>query len=380
MEQDPVESAPDETSGALQAKTQTAVYSGQGNGEALHQSAAKERVDTQTTGASAQIDGVEACMLEPASQDKGKATAIIDRDLSDGAHPNHVEASDAIPHMRTYTSVTLNLPNLHSRTETRKKFGWSTYSPALELRAHGRMSRKRNLESSLEHPASTANESDITSEVTEAPVFRPLQYGDPGWEKSTGRPPKKLPVRFKDAGMERLIRSCFVHVPVIGPHVIEGHYDLGEAAPPEVGTAAGPQAASSPSGPVPQAPIPPPAAAPSAPAQQSAVIILPEVWEDLVEPGMAVEMFMWPRPPSGSLPLPPLPLPPPPFPPQHVQHAPVGPAHPLAPGFVGGRGRGLGRGRGRGMGPAPSQTTLMWIMGVEPPKPRGKTRKRQNGS
>lgn len=31
------------------------------------------------------------------------------------------------------------------------------------------------------------------------PAFRPLQYGDPGWERSADRQPTKLPIRFKDA-------------------------------------------------------------------------------------------------------------------------------------------------------------------------------------
>lgn len=57
--------------------------------------------------------------------------------------------------------------------------------------------------------------------------------------------------------MEELIRYAFLHVAVIGPHVADGHYDL-----------LGP----------------------------SGEIILPQVWESLVEPHWAVTMHMWPMP------------------------------------------------------------------------------------
>jgi len=78
--------------------------------------------------------------------------------------------------------------------------------------------------------------------------------------------------------METLIREAFVHVEVIGPHVIEGHYDL-----------IGPDDE----------------------------IILPSVWEYLIEPGWSIRMMMWPfpePPPGGGRfpPRPPQPGPPPP--------------------------------------------------------------------
>ncbi|KAI1391175.1 uncharacterized protein F4822DRAFT_176617 [Hypoxylon trugodes] len=81
----------------------------------------------------------------------------------------------------------------------------------------------------------------------------------------------KLPIRFKDAvgrkfsfpfhlcrnwqGMEELIKQAFLHVDVIGPHVQAGHYDL-----------IGP----------------------------NGEIILPQVWEKVVEPDWAITMQMWP--------------------------------------------------------------------------------------
>ncbi|MCJ1416627.1 hypothetical protein MMC32_002965 [Xylographa parallela] len=84
---------------------------------------------------------------------------------------------------------------------------------------------------------------------------------------------KKKPIKFKDAvgrkfsfpfhlcntweGMEDLIRQAFLHVDVIGPHVAEGHYDL-----------LGP----------------------------NNDIILPRVWETVVEPDWTITMHMWPMP------------------------------------------------------------------------------------
>jgi hypothetical protein len=57
--------------------------------------------------------------------------------------------------------------------------------------------------------------------------------------------------------MEELIRQAFMHVEVIGPHVAEGHYDL-----------VGP----------------------------NGEIILPQVWETMIEPDWAITMHMWPLP------------------------------------------------------------------------------------
>ena len=55
--------------------------------------------------------------------------------------------------------------------------------------------------------------------------------------------------------MEYLIKEAFTHVEVIGPHVEQGHYDL-----------LGPQGE----------------------------IILPHVWETVVEPDWTITMHMWP--------------------------------------------------------------------------------------
>jgi hypothetical protein len=55
--------------------------------------------------------------------------------------------------------------------------------------------------------------------------------------------------------MDEVVQQAFAHIDVIGPHVVEGHYDL-----------VGP----------------------------NGEIILPSMWEQLVEPGWSVTMHMWP--------------------------------------------------------------------------------------
>lgn len=68
--------------------------------------------------------------------------------------------------------------------------------------------------------------------------------------------------------MEELIRQAFLHIEVIGPHVAEGHYDL-----------VGP----------------------------NGDIILPQVWETVIEPDWTITMHMWPIPekPQAAEPAPP---------------------------------------------------------------------------
>ena len=66
--------------------------------------------------------------------------------------------------------------------------------------------------------------------------------------------------------MEELIKQAFLHVEIIGPHVAEGHYDL-----------VGP----------------------------NGEIILPQVWETMVEPDWTITMHMWPMPDPPKPPDPP---------------------------------------------------------------------------
>ncbi|KAK2474509.1 hypothetical protein H9L39_14469 [Fusarium oxysporum f. sp. albedinis] len=75
------------------------------------------------------------------------------------------------------------------------------------------------------------------------------------WEKSK-----------KWSDIEDLIKQAFVQVEVLGPHVMEGHYDL-----------IGPDGK----------------------------IILPSVWEDIVEPDVAIIMTMWPMDELNKQPVPP---------------------------------------------------------------------------
>ncbi|PQE05338.1 kinetoplast-associated KAP protein [Rutstroemia sp. NJR-2017a BVV2] len=115
---------------------------------------------------------------------------------------------------------------------------------------------------------------------------------------SEGKRDTRKPIKLKDAvgrrfsfpyyrcetwaGIEELIKQAFLHVEIIGRHVQEGHYDLMNPA---------------------------------------GEVILPQVWEDHVEPGWSISMSMWPMPDS-------MPRPPPP-----PVHAIVdrGPPHPGLP-------------------------------------------------
>ena len=72
-----------------------------------------------------------------------------------------------------------------------------------------------------------------------------------------------LTLAFHSQGMEELIRQAFLHIEVIGPHVAEGHYDL-----------VGP----------------------------NGDIILPQVWETVIEPDWTITMHMWPIPEKSKTP------------------------------------------------------------------------------
>jgi hypothetical protein len=74
--------------------------------------------------------------------------------------------------------------------------------------------------------------------------------------------------------MEELIKQAFLHVDVIGPHVHQGHYDL-----------VGPDGE----------------------------IILPQIWETMIQPDWTITMHMWPmpEPPPPVEPAPGPPIPPP---------------------------------------------------------------------
>ncbi|KAI9367682.1 hypothetical protein BJX61DRAFT_547260 [Aspergillus egyptiacus] len=82
---------------------------------------------------------------------------------------------------------------------------------------------------------------------------------------------RKKPIKFKDCvgrkftfpfelcctweGMAELIKQAFLYIEVIGPHVAEGHYDL---------------------------------------IDPNGDIIIPQVWDTVIEPGWSITMHMWP--------------------------------------------------------------------------------------
>lgn len=67
--------------------------------------------------------------------------------------------------------------------------------------------------------------------------------------------------------MEDLIRQAFLYSDAIGPHVAEGHYDL---------------------------------------IDPSGDIILPQIWENVVEPDWTITMHMWPVQEKPESPSPPV--------------------------------------------------------------------------
>lgn len=153
--------------------------------------------------------------------------------------------------------------------------------------------------------------------------------------------------------MEDLIKQAFLQVDVLGPHVQEGHYDL-----------IGPDGE----------------------------IILPSVWEKVVQPDWAITMTMWPMDklpqlgPKHAM-----------HPGRHGGHAPMAPGRPpgmqMPPGMApAGRRPGMpamGMGMGMGMGgvpPAPGWHGAAGrgampanIVNVGPPKPPGKSSKKKQG-
>lgn len=90
--------------------------------------------------------------------------------------------------------------------------------------------------------------------------------------------------------MEDLIKQAFAHIEVIGPHVADGHYDL--------------------KGP-------------------NGDIILPQIWETVIEPDWNITMHMWPIPEKPKEPdPPPAAEAPPPAPTKEEPPAPPPPAEP----------------------------------------------------
>ncbi|KAK8090117.1 hypothetical protein PG997_005078 [Apiospora hydei] len=192
-------------------------------------------------------------------------------------------------------------------------------------------------------PLPPPTEEEVEVPPAPLPQPQPVQPGDPRWAYSSDRPPAKLPIYFHDAvgrnytfpwekvktweGMERLIRACFAHVTPVTWWVNEGRYDLKVVEP---NSAEASMAGAAPmtgiasqmftTVPAPPPPPPPPGVGtntsagvgdgtglqtqplPVTPQQQPAAgtgapflqtVILPELWDELVVPGMTVTMTMW---------------------------------------------------------------------------------------
>ncbi|KAI1942341.1 hypothetical protein LOZ57_005365 [Ophidiomyces ophidiicola] len=138
--------------------------------------------------------------------------------------------------------------------------------------------------------ATAAAVAEATAAATEAANARTAEAVAAATAAAAAKPPpeKKKPLKFKDAvgrkfsfpfhlcntwqGMEELIRQAFLHIDVLGQHVADGHYDL-----------IGP----------------------------NGDIILPQVWETVVEPDWSITMHMWPIPEKPQEPEVPPPPPPP---------------------------------------------------------------------
>ncbi|KAF7907787.1 uncharacterized protein EAF01_005373 [Botrytis porri] len=126
------------------------------------------------------------------------------------------------------------------------------------------------------------------------------------------------------AGMEDLVKQAFRHVDIIGPRVNDGHYDL-----------VGP----------------------------TGEIILPQVWESVIEPGWLITMYMWPMPGprrQAPEPMPPRPGHPGNFPP------------PPPPGFAATQPGGLMSGPTPRMKKSTQSETLAWMPGARHSKSRKK--------
>jgi hypothetical protein len=152
--------------------------------------------------------------------------------------------------------------------------------------------------------------------------------------------------------MQELIKQAFLHVDVIGPLVAEGHYDL-----------IGP----------------------------NGEIILPQVWETMIEPDWSITMHMWPIPEKPPPPPSGVPFerprshgrhPRPPVPPMHHRGPPGGWPPGVPPPRPGPSGSGpgpavvpqiipVGPAKPSRRKPDPSKGVLGWMVG-KPSKPSGK--------
>ncbi|KAJ3519499.1 hypothetical protein NM208_g14107 [Fusarium decemcellulare] len=150
--------------------------------------------------------------------------------------------------------------------------------------AYTAATNSKGLNSSLPTPAQV----DATIPTTEGGAMRQFI----SFKDAVGR---KFRFPFhkckKWVDMADLIKQAFLHVDVLGPHVMEGHYDV-------IG--------------------------------EDGTSILPSIWEDIVEPELSVFMTMWPMDNQPPVPGPKLPLPPQSHPPQPYPTTHPPPSHPTA--------------------------------------------------
>ncbi|KAK6082137.1 kinetoplast-associated protein kap-like protein [Seiridium cupressi] len=235
-----------------------------------------------------------------------------------------------------------------------------TGDPGASPGASSNNSKGKQKQNAVRFEAAVPDRTTVDAGPSTGSAVHDPKIGGAGWETTADRPSAKHPIRFLDEvgrtyvfpwekaktweGMKRLIDVCFQHVDVIGPHVHAGRYDLtaengiifGDPHSPS-GPSIAENSSSNNADAPPPAPPPPdnntggnPSASSSSsslpseaqthvpvgvPVPRKDPIILPELWEDFVVPGMSIRMHMWPlsSPFQNSPPHPPPPLPPPPL-------------------------------------------------------------------
>lgn len=182
----------------------------------------QEQVNIRLADTGDQVSGGQAHETGSSSRDKGKAPARAYDDFSSSSQVNNAEISHASlsPQSLTATSgITedlkeLKLPSTSATDIADRRAPDESNQPGVGLGDEGHSTQKPALTSKQKQKQKAEPEKSAEPEpAPPAPtlsgpgpgdgvkilVFRPLQPGDPGWEKSSDRPPKKLPIRFKDA-------------------------------------------------------------------------------------------------------------------------------------------------------------------------------------
>ncbi|KAF4585460.1 kinetoplast-associated protein KAP [Ophiocordyceps camponoti-floridani] len=149
-----------------------------------------------------------------------------------------------------------------------------------EAKLKAEIEAKAKVEAEKEAAKKAAEDEAAAKKEQEAMKKRIVDEAKAKFMEEASKNTEKGIINFKDAvgrkfnfpfalvktwpGMEELIKQAFLHVEIIGPHVQEGHYDL--------------------TGP-------------------NGEIILPSIWEKVIQPDWNISMTMWPvekRPPLGG--------------------------------------------------------------------------------